>query len=58
MELEQKLTVKFHISKFLNFISFDPKGTHEKQKGNMLWLAMGACSCHIMDRTDEQRNKS
>ena len=37
MELEQKLTMKFQISKLLNFISSDPKGTHEMGKGNMLW---------------------
>lgn len=51
-------TMKFQISKLLNFISSDPKGTHGKGKGNVLCLVVGACYSHTMARTDEQTHKS
>lgn len=57
MELEQNLTVEFQISELFSFISSDPRGPQKKGKGNMLWLAAGSFPCHIMARTDEQRNK-
>lgn len=58
MELEQKLTVEFQISKLFSFISSDLRGPQKKGKGNTLWLAAGTFPSHIMARTDEQRNKS